>query len=129
MVYTPDEKAKMDRLVECFRDYLQNSVEVDVAYAEKTGYVRLITDAREESIYFPIESYDDMLKMFYFDIICDAVSDQMRRNPKLTNATMDYDIPYRRIRAYLENLGQDRETTLNILDTMIADLKKDDLLP
>lgn len=129
MVYTPDEKAKMDRLVECFRDYLQSSVEVDVAYAEKTGYVRLITDAHEESIYFPIESYDDMLRMFFFDIVCDSVSAQMKRNPKLTNKTMDYDIPYRQIRAYLENLGQDRENALNILDTMIANLKKDDLLP
>lgn len=129
MVYTPEEKKRMDSLVECFGDYLRDSREIDVAYAEKSGYVRLITDENEESIYFPIQNYDQMLEMFFYDVVCDAVSAEMKRNPDLTNRTMDYSSAYRQIRKYVDKLAEDRDCALQKLDGFLASLKNAELLP
>lgn len=44
MVYTQKEKQKIDNLLMVFGDYLAANKNVDIAYSEKSGYVRLIID-------------------------------------------------------------------------------------
>lgn len=71
MVYTAEEKNRMDRVLEAFRAYVASSRSMDVAYSEKTGYVRLIIAEYADSVFFPIRTADEFLKMFFFDILFD----------------------------------------------------------
>ena len=69
MVYTPEEKKRMDALVKVFEGFIADSNEIDVVYSGKKGYVRLIVEESADSVYFPIKDFDDMLNMFMFEII------------------------------------------------------------
>ena len=72
MVYAREEKERMDRLLAAFADYVESSDEMDVAYSPKSGYVRLITAEDADAVYFPIESYDAMLEMFFYLSLLEA---------------------------------------------------------
>lgn len=71
MAYTLKEKARMDKLLEVFSDYIAENKDVDIAYAKKTGYVRLIVAEATDWGFFPITDFDDMLEMFLADLTAD----------------------------------------------------------
>lgn len=53
MIYTQEEKAKMDALLEAFQSYVDDHDHYDVVYSKKAGYLRVITGANCDEIYFP----------------------------------------------------------------------------
>ena len=71
MIYTQEEKAKMDALLNAFRSYVDRKEHYDVVYSEKAGYLRVITGAGCDTIYFPISSFAEMLRMFTDDFLSD----------------------------------------------------------
>lgn len=129
MVYTPEEKRRMDALMLAFADYVAQSTEIDVAWSDKSGYVRLIIDDCADSVFFLIENFDDMLQMFFYDILADEVAAALRRDPALTNRTMDYSVPYQRLKRIVNTMDSDREYALKELDKFIETWKNQDLLP
>ena len=129
MVYTPEEKQRMDDLLKVFGEYLASNEDVDVVYSEKIGYIRLILAHRGDPFYFELPTYDRMLEMFYFDILSDEVYLAREQNRNLTNQTMDFSIPYDRIKAYVDTMGADREYALHMLDKFIERWKNHTLLP
>ena len=74
MVYSSEEKARMDRLVEAFSEYIAASPEFDIAYTEKSGYLWLVIAEDAERIYFPIRSFDEMLDMLFHDVLFEHIS-------------------------------------------------------
>ena len=129
MKYTPEEKKRMDKLLEVFADFLAETTEFDVAYSEKSGFVRLVLAECSEAIFFPIFDFDDMLEMFYFDVVSDEVMAAFYRDESLTNKTFDYRIPHRRLFKIVSNLDEDREYALAKLDDFILKHMHDDTLP
>lgn len=129
MVYTRKEKQKIDSLLMVFGDYLATNKNVDIAYSEKSGYVRLIIDECADSVFFKIESFDDMLEMFFYDVLSDEVDAAWRKDPNLTNQTMDYSIPYKRLKVYVDVMGPEREYAQKKLDTFITFWKNHEYLP
>ena len=129
MIYTPEEKQRMDRLLEVFADYLANSTEIDVAYAKKTGYVELVIAENADYVYFPIENYDDMLQMFFYHVLCDEVKVACDRDPHLRNNTMDYKVPFERLCCILAPLGEAGTYERGELIKFIAHWKKQRQLP
>ena len=129
MVYTPEEKQRMDGLMEAFGDYLASNMDVDVLYSEKAGYVRLIVEECADPLFFRITDFDDMLEMFFHDILSEEVTLAMDQNPDLTNGTMNYRTPYARLKAIVDTLEADREYALMKLDRFIEKWKNSELLP
>ena len=129
MVYTQKEKERMDNLLQIIGSYVTESTQIDIAYSDKTGYVRLIIAPYEDYVFFPIESFDDMLETFFFDILCDEVSRSLEENPDLTNAEMDYLIVFLRLGGYVLKLGEDRAHAMELLKKFIWKWMNSDVLP
>ena len=129
MVYTPEEKQRMDALLAAFSGYVRSNRDMDVAYSERSGYVRLITADHADTVYFLIEDFDDMLRMFCYDVVADEVDYALERDPELINRDMDYGVPYRRLRDILGTLDGDREYALAKLEEFIGAWKSHELFP
>lgn len=129
MVYTPEEKKKMDRLLAACADLVANSPETDVAYSDKTGYVRLIVGEHVDNIYFKYDDFEDMLRTFTMDVVYEEMEKALAVNPKLTNQTMDYEPPRKRMKDYVRSMGADMEYALASVDTYIDYWKNNELLP
>jgi len=127
MVYTPEEKQRMDGLMKVFGDYLAASESVDVVYSEKVGYVRLIIADHADSFFFKIYGFDDMLEMFFSDALYDEVREVYYKD--MTNRDMDYDGIYNRLKVYVDAMGEEREHALKKLDEFIEKWRNSELLP
>lgn len=106
MVYTPDEKRKMDNVLAVFAKYTARHTGFDVAYSDKTGYVRLITDACADHCFFTISGFDDLMDMFCMEIVSEEVERQFRKNKNLENWDVDYDSIRLRIQGYIDGLEE-----------------------
>ena len=43
-MYSPQEKAEIERVINVFRDYIKDSTYLDLVWLDKIGYVYLIID-------------------------------------------------------------------------------------
>lgn len=129
MVYTKNEKERMERLLDAFADFLADSTEIDIAYSDKSGYVRLIIDECADSVFFRIPSFDDLLRMFTMDVVYNEVNKAWDLDHNLTNQTMNYELPRKRMQDYVSALDEDREYALSEIDKYIECWKNNDLLP
>lgn len=71
MIYTQEEKTKMDAVLQAFRSYIDLQEKYDVVYSQKAGYLRVLTGESCDNIYFPITGFADMLWMFTDDFLAD----------------------------------------------------------
>ena len=72
MKYSPEEKEKMDMLLQAFQSYVDRQEDYDVLYSRKAGYLRIITGDSCDTIYFPIAGFADMVRMFTDDFLEDG---------------------------------------------------------
>ena len=117
MVYTAEEKLRMDYLFEVFRDVIRDSKQFDIAYTDKAGY--FITDlykGKAQSIR-QIEGYDDLFLELVFQI------SETVRNLNLVGYHDDIDLFPEEIalvrhcmEGILNAMTQDREYCLAKLD-------------
>lgn len=119
MRYTPEEKQSMDRVVAAFSHYLEEGATFDIAYSDRSGFVKLIDDEGAEQYYFYIDNLQDMLGMFFHEMGLDAVSSALRENPDLTVKEMDYGVLRPQIYPILEKLGRDKEYAIGLLEENI----------
>ncbi|MBQ8579999.1 MAG: hypothetical protein IJ448_04820 [Oscillospiraceae bacterium] len=110
MIYTVEEKHRMEQLLAAFSSYIFQSDEIDIAYSDKTGYVRLIIAEGADSVFFPIASFDDLLEMIIDDCLTD---EEYRVNDYLG---MDYDRVRRKLTPILSTLTEDREYCLHSME-------------
>ena len=106
MVYTPEEKKKMDNAVHAFAEYTEANTEFDIAYSDKTGYVRLIIDEHADPFFFPLNDFDDLMDMFCMEIVYDEVKRQLELNPSLENRYVDYDSVRFRLQGYIDKMEE-----------------------
>lgn len=106
MVYTQKEKKKIDNLLEVFADYTAKHSGFDIAYSDKSGYVRLITADCADTVFFYLEDFDDLMEMFCMEIVFDEVDKQLKENPSLTNRYVDYYGIRQRIQHYISRLDE-----------------------
>lgn len=106
MVYTPAEKKKMDNALQVFADYTAAHTDFDIAYSDKTGYVRLIIAEHADHVFFPLSSFDELMDMFCMEIISEEVENQLEKNLHLTNKDVDYDSIRLRLQRYIEKMDK-----------------------
>ena len=129
MVYSSEEKARMDRLVGAFSEYIAVSPEFDIAYTEKSGYLWLVIAEDAERIYFPIRSFDKMLDMLFHDVLFEHIS----RLPEPLTEEKSWKAGYEEVcnllQQILSQLEADREHSLHKLEKSIAYWAVSPLLP
>ena len=110
MIYTQEEKAKMDALLRAFQSYIDQQEHYDVLYSKKAGYLRVITGENCDKIYFPITGFADMLRMFTDDFLSDEesrVGHYLKRN---------YDYVRSLLAPRLDTLGSHRDEAQDIME-------------
>ena len=110
MIYTQEEKVKMDTLLRAFLPYVDSREDYDVLYSSKAGYIRVITGASCDQIYFPIDGYRSMVQMFTDDFLSD---EEMRVGHYLKR---DYDYVRSLLMTRLDTLGEHRKETCEIME-------------
>lgn len=106
MVYTPEEKKKMDNVLHAFAEYTAANTEFDIAYSDKTGYVRLIIAEHADQVFFPLGGFDELVDMFCMEIVSEEVEKQLETNPLLENQDVDYDMIRLRLQGYIDAMEE-----------------------
>lgn len=44
MIYTPEEKSRIDNLLSAFKGYIKNNPNIDILSSEKSGYIHLLLE-------------------------------------------------------------------------------------
>ena len=118
MVYTEQEKERMDLLLEAFREYVDHNPDFDIVYSAKAGFLRICVGEGADRIYFPIPDFQDMLSMFIEDFLQDEevrVGHYLRR---------DYGHVRNLLTPILQNLGNDRDYALALLEQAFENCKR-----
>ena len=118
MVYSQEEKSKMDMLLQAFRSYVDHQEYYDVLYSRKAGYLRIITGDSCDTIYFPITGFADMVRMFTDDFLED---EEMRAGDCMK---CDCDHVRRLLIPRLDALGPFREEACRIMEQTIAEFRR-----
>ena len=106
MVYTPEEKRKMENVLQAFAQYTASSPDFDMVYSEKVGYVRMITAECADAIYFVMEDFESLVDMFCMDIVADAVQIALDNDPDVENSDIDYDAIRAEIQVYIDRIDE-----------------------
>ena len=123
MIYTREEKRRIERLLAAFDDYLTYNEEYDVAYSKRSGYVLLVIAECGENVFFPLMQFDQLLDALISSMAGDAETDMLIRQTPAAVAR------FRRvcgeIREILDTLGEDREEAVARLDAyMVENIQK-----
>ena len=113
MVYTPEEKDRMDELLHAFRPYIDAQSHFDVVWSNKAGYLRIITENSCDPIFFPIPDWESMLRMFIDDHLQDEEECPISGQADLCRV-------HRKLTAILSTLTHSREQALHLLDSILA---------
>ena len=71
MVYSAEEKEKMDALVAAFGPHIRQHRYFDLVYSEKLGYLRLVFQEASDDTVLRIGSFDELLKTLIDDMVAD----------------------------------------------------------
>ena len=71
LVYSMDEKQKMNLLFTAFGDYISEHTYFDIVYSEKLGYLRIVPDEREDVV-MRIDGFEHAARMLIWDFFSDA---------------------------------------------------------
>lgn len=121
MKYLPEEKAKMDVLLQAFQSYVDRQEDYDVLYSRKAGYLRILTGESCDAIYFPITGFSDMVRMFTDDFLED---EEMRT---VDCAKCDYDYVRSLLTPRLDTLGPFREEAYRIMEQTVEAFRTRDI--
>lgn len=110
MIYTSEEKQRMELLLSAFAPYWEDHPYYDIVYSQKAGYLCVITEEDADNTYFRIKSFEDMLRMFVDDYLSDAQAQV--RDPLY----MDYSMVREALYPILSNLGPESDFCLDFME-------------
>lgn len=118
MIYTPEEKQRMERLLQVFSDYIANHPYTDFAYSDKTGFVCLSVGESTDYLYFLVPDFDQMLRMLIDDYLID---EEVRVGDYLK---IDYGYVCQLLTPRLEAMGPDRDHCLQFMEERFVQNRK-----
>ncbi len=108
MVYTAQEKQKIEELIALFCDDIRNIPDYEILYSERMGYLWLVTADNADYVYFPIKDRDALLCSLIEDAIFRKMDDQI-----------DYKAIYCEFANRLADLGLDAAHCTTVLTQQI----------
>ena len=119
MVYTAEEKSRMDYLLNTFGDYVSDNKEFDLAYSEKLGYLALVINPKSGIIedIAPLKDFDALLEEMFLQIGNDVLALKMGGYHDDIELFPEEIVEVRRrAESILNTMSQDREYCLAKLD-------------
>ena len=119
MVYTAEEKSRMDYLLNTFGDYIRSNKEFDIAYSEKLGYLSLVINTKHGIIedVSPLKDFDALLEELFLQIGNDVLALKMAGyHDDIELFPVEMVEFRRRVEPILNTMSQDREYCLAKLD-------------
>ena len=119
MVYTAEEKSRMDYLLATFGDYIRGNKEFDIVYSEKLGYLSLVINTKHGIIedVSPMKDFDALIKEMFFQISNDVLALKMvGYHDDIELFPEEIVEVHRRVEHILNTMTQDREYCLAKLD-------------
>ena len=119
MIYTAEEKSRMDYLLNTFGDYVSDNKEFDLAYSEKLGYLALVINPKSGIIedIAPLKDFDALLEELFLQIGNDVLALKMGGYHDDIELFPEEIVEVRRrAESILNNMSQDREYCLAKLD-------------
>ena len=117
MIYTAEEKKRIDNIMAAFGEYIREHKEFDIVYSNKVGYFRVWVKSMTYEGPKPLNSVDALLEELFFQISGDV------RELKMVGYHDDIDLfpeeiieTRHRIEPILNSMTQDREYCLAKLD-------------
>ena len=118
MIYSKDEKQKLDSILSAFHNYIQMHNYFDILYSDKIGYVRIkVEDPDDGEGLVVIHSAAKMLDVLFNEIINDvrfADQDKQHFSDKLTEEETTE--ARHRITAILKTMGPECGDCLRFLE-------------
>ena len=121
MIFTAEEKKRIDNVMAAFGDYIREHEDFDIVYSDKVGYFRIWVPQMTYEAPKPLNSVDAMLEELFFQISGDVWK------LKLVGYHDDIDLypeeiveVRRRAESILNTMSQDREYCFAKLDYYLA---------
>lgn len=124
MIYTPEEKVKLDNILSVFSSYIQENTYFDILYSDRIGYVRMVIDPNEEEEVIRIKTAAHLLDVLFNEIINDVVFAPENDHGEHFDSELSVEEEKesrRRIAFYLEAIGEEKENYLSLMDRYLLE--------
>ena len=126
MIYTTEQKKKLDAILKAFENYIDGQDYFDIVYFKKIGYIWIVVDEPGAAGAEPLDTPEAMLDNLFNDIINDVVAPRESTSLTETHAlTKSEEMESRRrIIAILETIEGGADEYLNYLDSYLKDYQE-----
>lgn len=126
MIYTAEQKKRIENILAAFRDYIDGSKEVDVVYSKKAGYVWIpIGEIAKSMVHEIIEEPGVLLLRLFSEIYLD-VSRECIRDDEVRSELNSEEIAelQRRIESYINSMTDSRDYCQAYMEQYIRKLRE-----
>ena len=126
MIYTTEQKKKLDAILKAFENYIDGQDYFDIVYSKKIGYIWIVVDEPGAAGAEPLDTPEAMLDNLFNDIINDVVAPRESTSLTETHAlTKSEEMECcRRITAILETIEDGADEYLVYLDSYLKDYQE-----
>ena len=117
MIYTAEEKKRIDNVLEAFGDYIRQHEEFDIVYSDKSGYFRIWVKDMTVEAPRPIDSIETLLNELFLQISSDVRAlNMVGYHDDIDLFPEEIVVTRQRVTEILNNMSHDREYCLERLD-------------
>ena len=117
MIYTAEEKKRIDGLKETFSDYIRSNKDFEIVYSEKFGYLSMYIYKGVPEGFKLLESFDAFLEEMFHNISSDVRAlNMVGYHDDIDLFPEEIVVTRQRAEKILNTMSQDREYCLERLD-------------
>ena len=117
MIYTAEEKKRIDNVLETFGDYIRQHEEFDIVYSDKSGYFRICVKDMTVEAPYPIDSIETLLNELFLQISSDVRAlNMVGYHDDIDLFPEEIIVTRQRVTEILNTMSHDREYCLERLD-------------
>ena len=126
MIYTTEQKKKLDAILKAFENYIDGQNYFDIVYSKKIGYVWIVVDEPGAAGAEQLDTPEAMLDNLFNDIINDVIAPRSTTHLDEAHTLTESEEAEcrRKITAILEQIEGGADEYLDYLDEYIKDYQE-----
>ena len=126
MIYTTEQKKKLDAILKAFENYIDDQNYFDIVYSKKIGYVWIVADEPGAAGAEQLDTPEAMLDNLFNDIINDVIAPRSTTHLDEAHTLTEREEAEcrRKITAILEQIEGGADEYLDYLDEYIKDYQE-----
>ena len=126
MIYTTEQKKKLDAILKAFENYIDDQNYFDIVYSKKIGYVWIVADEPGAAGAEQLDTPEAMLDNLFNDIINDVIAPRSTTHLDEAHTLTEREEAEcrRKITAILEQIEDGADEYLDYLDEYIKDYQE-----